>query len=158
MNFDRAFNKLLGNEGGYVNHPDDPGGETNWGITKRVALENGYTGEMIEMPLSVAKEIYKNNYWDRNYNILPFSVAFNLFDAAVNHGQRTAVKLMQRALHLKVDGIMGTETTHAILYNDEYKVVCLFNAERLNYYTGLTRSWQTFGRGWANRVAENLRG
>ena len=58
MNFDEAFDRLLGHEGGYVNDPRDPGGETMWGITKRVALVNGYTGPMREMTQAQAKAIY----------------------------------------------------------------------------------------------------
>ena len=65
--FDRAFDLLIGNEGGYVNNPKDPGGETNWGITKTVAVANGYTGDMRTMPKETAKCIYKKMYWN-NWN------------------------------------------------------------------------------------------
>jgi len=63
--FDKAFDLLIGNEGGYVNNPSDPGGETNWGITRAVAVDNGYTGSIKLMPKETAKGIYKKMYWDR---------------------------------------------------------------------------------------------
>ena len=63
--FDKAFDLLIGNEGGYVNNPKDPGGETNWGITKAVAVANGYAGDMRTMPKETAKSIYKKMYWDK---------------------------------------------------------------------------------------------
>jgi lysozyme family protein len=64
MNFDDAFDALLGVEGGYSNSPSDPGGETMWGITRRVALREGYSGDMHLLPRETAKAIYRRRYWD----------------------------------------------------------------------------------------------
>ncbi|WP_454694039.1 glycosyl hydrolase 108 family protein [Achromobacter aegrifaciens] len=93
MNFDQAFDRLIGHEGGYSNHPDDPGGETMWGVTIAVARANGYAGPMRSLPRDVAKAIYRAHYWDEvKADSLPFPVAFQVFDAAVNHGTGQAAK------------------------------------------------------------------
>jgi len=154
--FCKAFHELLGNEGAYSNHPDDPGGETMWGVTKRVARNWGYTGEMKELPVETAKMIYKKLYWHDLYEILPYIVAFNIFDAGVNHGTRTSVKWLQKVLEVDVDGIIGNNTISAALCMNPYKLVMLFNSERLSFYTRL-RTWKSFGKGWTNRVAHNLK-
>ena len=87
MNFDIAFERLIGHEGGYVNHPEDPGGETNWGITLRTAREAGYTGSMRDLTRDQAKEIYRTAYWGRaQAEQYDGAIAFQVFDAAVNHG------------------------------------------------------------------------
>lgn len=156
-NFERAFHELLGHEGGYANHPNDPGGETMWGVTKRVAREYGYEGEMKSLPLETAKQIYRSLYWKEEYDVIPYSVAFNLFDAGVNHGHKRAVIFLQRALDLPEDGILGPNTLSACFSMNPYKVVALFNAERLFFYTKL-RAWPSFGKGWSRRVASNLKG
>jgi lysozyme family protein len=156
MNFDRAFVELLGHEGGYVNHPNDPGGETNWGITIAVARENGYDGPMKDMDQSVAKRIYSAKYWLPDFDNLPYSVAFQLFDAAVNSGVGQAVRWLQRAVGTADDGKLGSITLKAALEVDPAKIVLLFNAERLLFMTKLS-NWPSFGKGWARRISENLR-
>lgn len=155
-NFDRAFEELIGNEGGHSNHPSDPGGETMWGVTKKVAMENGYMGSMRELPITKAKEIYKKQYWNDYLNGIPYIVAFNFLDAAVNHGVKQATLFLQRALGVHDDGIMGINTTAAAVSINPYKLCMLFNSERISFYTKL-RTWRSFGRGWANRVANNLK-
>jgi len=129
-NFDKAFDLLIGNEGGYVNNPADPGGETNWGITRAVAIDNGYTGSMKLMPKETAKQIYKKMYWDKLHcDQLGFVVAFQLFDAGVNHGNSQAVKFLQRALSVVDDGVIGAKTIAAVSKLDDLQIVMLFNAE-----------------------------
>ena len=155
--FDKAFELLIGNEGGYVNNPKDPGGETNWGITKAVAITNGYTGDMRTMPKETAKGIYKKMYWYKlQCDQLPFVVAFQLFDAGVNHGNPQAVKFLQRALSVTDDGVIGAKTIAAVGKLDDLQIVLLFNAERMNFYTDL-KTFSTFGKGWIRRVASNLK-
>ena len=155
--FDKAFDLLIGNEGGYVNNPKDPGGETNWGITKAVAVANGYTGDMRAMPKETAKGIYKKMYWDKlQCDQLSFVVAFQLFDAGVNHGNSQAVKFLQRALSVADDGVIGAKTIAAVSKLDDLQIVLLFNAERMNFYTDL-KTFSTFGKGWIRRVASNLK-
>lgn len=157
MNFDQCFERLIGHEGGYSNHPNDPGGETMWGITKRVAVENGYTGPMRELTREQAKAIYKRAYWDKaKADQYDGAISFQLFDAAVNHGITQAIKFLQRAVGTTADGIVGPKTLAAIAAMDVDDVLMRFNAERLQFYTELS-TWNTFGRGWARRVAGNLK-
>ncbi len=156
-NFDKAFDLLIGNEGGYVNNPSDPGGETNWGITRTVASDNGYTESMKLMPKETAKQIYKKMYWDKlQCDQLGFSVAFQLFDAGVNHGNFQAVKFLQRALSVVDDGVIGAKTIAATNSLDDLQIVMLFNAERIEFYAAL-KTFSTFGKGWVRRVASNLK-
>lgn len=156
-NFDKAFDLLIGNEGGYVNNPADPGGETNWGITKTVAVASGYTGDMRTMPKETAKAIYRKMYWDKlQCDQLPFIVAFQLFDAGVNHGNSQAVKFLQRALSVADDGVIGAKTIAATNSLDNLQIVMRFNAERIEFYAAL-KTFSTFGKGWVRRVASNLK-
>ena len=156
-NFDKAFNLLIGNEGGYVNNPADPGGETNWGITRAVAVDNGYSGSMKSMPKETAKQIYKKMYWDKlQCDQLPFIVAFQLFDAGVNHGNTQAVKFLQRSLSVVDDGVIGAKTIAATNSLDDLQIVMLFNAERIEFYAAL-KTFSTFGKGWVRRVASNMK-
>ena len=155
--FDKAFDLLIGNEGGYVNNPKDPGGETNWGITRTVAVDNGYAGSMKLMPKETAKQIYKKMYWNKlQCDQLPFAVAFQLFDAGVNHGNSQAVRFLQLALSVVDDGVIGAKTISATNSLDDLQIVMLFNAERIEFYTEL-KTFSTFGKGWVRRVASNLK-
>lgn len=154
-NFDRAFEALLKNEGGYSNNPNDPGGETMWGITLLVARTAGYYGPMAEMPQSTAKGIYHTKYWRAWMDTVPYAVAFQVFDGSVNSGEVQAVKWLQRAAGVKDDGLVGPVTLAAVKVADPVKLAVKFNTERLEFLTGLP-NWQHFGRGWARRIAENL--
>lgn len=155
--FRRALDRVLQHEGGYVDHPHDPGGATRYGITERVARSHGYTGSMRELPLSVARDIYRADYWDAvGADRFPPALAFQLFDAAVNHGTGTAIRLLQRAVGVTDDGIAGPVTMRAVEAFDDAELVLRYNATRLEYYTSLSH-WPTFGRGWSRRVAGNLR-
>jgi lysozyme family protein len=155
-NFDQAFTDLLGHEGGYSNNPADPGGETNWGITVAVARENGYVGPMKDMGASVAKAIYAKKYWLTEFDQLPYPVAFQIFDAAVNSGVGQAVRWLQRSVGTADDGKIGPVTLAAASATDPLKLVLLFNSERLMFMTNLS-TWGSFGKGWARRVATNLK-
>jgi lysozyme family protein len=154
--FDQAFTDLLGHEGGYSNNPADPGGETMWGITADVASEHGYTGKMIDMPQEVAKRIYAESYWLSAFDRLPYKVAFTLFDAAVNSGVGQSVRWLQRALHVADDGKLGPITLAAAIQANPEMLLLSFNGERLDFMTRLS-TWQTFGKGWARRIASNLK-
>lgn len=155
-NFDQAFTDLLGHEGGYTNRPNDPGGETNWGITIAVAREHGYIGSMKDLDQSVAKQIYAKQYWLPAFDQLPYPIAFQVFDAAVNSGVGQAVRWLQRSIGVADDGKLGPVTLQAIQQADPLKLVLLFNAERLLFMTNLS-TWGSFGKGWARRVATNLK-
>jgi len=155
MNFDQAFERLLGHEGGYVDDPDDPGGETNWGITIAVARAEGYTGPMRDLPMAKAKDIYRAKYWAPVHaDELPDSVRFDVFDAAVNHGASQSAKWLQRAVGANPDGVIGAMTV-AAARGAGPMAVARFNGYRLQFYTDLG-TWPKFGKGWARRVASNL--
>jgi lysozyme family protein len=157
MNFDQAFEYLLGHEGGYSNSPADPGGETMWGVTLRVARANGYDGEMRDMPVDVAKGIYRKLYWDKaQCDDLPEAIRFDVFDIAVNSGVSTASKLLQIALGIAADGVIGPKTLDAARQANPYKLLANLNGARLDLMTNLNH-WATFGKGWARRVAANLK-
>ena len=157
MSFEKAIERVLTHEGGYVNDPRDNGGETNWGITVAVARANGYAGSMRTMSRVQAKAIYRKQYWDAvKADQLPFVVAFQLFDAAVNHGVRRAIMLMQQSVGTTQDGVIGGKTIQAINSRDPQQLALLFNADRLEFYAGLA-DFAHFGKGWTRRVAANLR-
>lgn len=156
MNFDQAFERLIGHEGGYVNHPEDPGGETMYGVTRRVAVSNGYNGKMKDLTLSQAKDIARREYWiPSKAELFGGAIGFQLFDIAYNHGVSVSAKLLQRAVGVVDDGVIGPATISATNKLDPLVVVCLINAKRIRFYTSLN-TWATFGKGWANRVAGNL--
>lgn len=157
MTFDTAFDRLMGHEGGYVNHPNDPGGETMWGVTIAVARASGYSGPMRDLPRDTAKAIYRAQYWDKvQADRMPFPVAFQVFDAAVNHGADRAAKLLQRAAGVTDDGVIGPKTLAAVAAVPAAALLMLFNAEREQFYTDL-KTWPSFGKGWSRRVVTNLR-
>ena len=154
MNFDQAFDKLIGHEGGYVWNEKDPGGETKYGISKR-AYSNV---DIKNLTLDQAKQIYKRDYWDKCHgDNLPDNVRFDVFDVAVNSGITTAVKLLQRAVGTKDDGIWGSKTAAAVNAMDQQILDKRFNGYRLRFYTSL-KTFEHFGKGWVNRVADNLIG
>ena len=154
MNFDQAFNRLLGHEGGYTCNPADPGGETNWGISKR-----SYPNlDIKNLTADQAKSIYQHDYWQPlQLNLLPSEVQYDLFDAAVNSGNKQAIKWLQRAARVLDDGILGKITLAACGNIPGYVLSARFNGYRLQFMSALP-AWNTFGRGWANRIAKNLIG
>lgn len=153
MNFDEAFDRLIGHEGRYVDNKNDPGGETNWGISKRsypdVDIKN--------LTIDGAKEIYLRDFWKRiNADSLPDGVAYQLFDFAVNSGIETAVRYLQRALGVADDGHWGPVSQAAADKTSESDMIMLLNAERLDFMTRL-KNWPDASRGWARRIVGNLR-
>jgi len=152
MNIERALKRLLGNEGGFVDHPQDPGGATNYGITQRVAQAHGYMGDMRNLPMSLAIGIYRSDYWEPiKADQLPEALRFHVFDAAVNSGPGQAVKWLQRAAGVTEDGVIGPRTLSAASLVTPAK----YSAIRLRFMTDL-KTWPTFGKGWARRIADNL--
>lgn len=153
MSFDAAFERVIGHEGGYVNDPADPGGETKWGISKRSYPHL----DIRSLTREDAREIYRRDFWGRlQADRLPASVAYQLFDFAVNSGIETAVRYLQRALGVADDGIWGPRSQAAADATSETDMLMLLNAERLDFMTRL-RNWPAHGRGWARRIAGNLR-
>lgn len=154
--FKLFISRVLGHEGGYVNHPRDPGGETNWGVTKRTAQANGYTGAMRSMTRDQAVEIYHKAFWLRYHaDKMPDAVAFQFFDACVNHGYGNAARMLQRAARVADDGIIGDVSLNAINAMPQNDLLMRFNAERITFFTKLG-TFNAFGKGWMRRVAKNL--
>lgn len=152
MTFDEAFKVLIGHEGGYVNDPKDPGGETKFGVSKRAYPKEDIAGLTLER----AKALYLRDFWDVIHaDELPKHVRFAVFDAAVNSGVRQAIKWLQRAVCVTDDGVIGHKTLSAVVAMDPYKLAAVYNGQRLKFMTEL-HTFSTFGRGWARRVAENL--
>lgn len=161
-NFDQAFQELMDNEvgnapnGGYVNNPHDPGGETKWGVTKRVAVANGYTGAMIDLSEDKAKEIAKAQYWDKYYcDQLPQDAAFQVFDGVYNSEPTAVIDWLQHAANVARDGNIGPATIQAVNAMDQDKFILRFDAYRLLWLTHLD-NWKYFSTGWARRVANNM--
>lgn len=151
--FDEIIDRVLSHEGGYVNNPRDPGGETQWGISKR----SYPTVNIRALTRQGAVDIYRRDFWQRvQGDRLPRAVAFQALDAAVNHGIGNAVRWLQRAAGVADDGIIGPRTIAAVAAQDPADLVLLFNAERLEFYAKLG-TFDTFGKGWTRRVAGNLR-
>ncbi|VEI74745.1 Predicted lysozyme (DUF847) [Mannheimia haemolytica] len=155
--FNLAFDRLLGHEGGYTNDKNDKGGETNWGVTIHTARANGYTGSMRAMTREQAKQIYLKAFWQR-YNCEKFApeIAFQFFDAAVNHGFGNAARMLQRAVGVADDGVIGKITLAAIERHSVADVGTLFIAERVEFFTKLD-DFSRYGKGWIRRMANNLR-
>lgn len=153
MSFELCFERLIGHEAGYVDDPNDPGGETKWGISKRSYPHLN----IAELTRDDAKQIYLGDFWNRvNADRLPDGVAFQLFDFAVNSGIETAVRYLQRSLGVADDGHWGPRSQAAADETSESDMIMLLNAERLDYMTRL-KNWPHHSRGWARRIAGNLR-
>lgn len=160
MSYLTAINQVLKHEGGFVNHPDDKGGPTNFGITKKVyeAFKGRSVSldEIKKMPIADAIAIYKKNYWDeiKGDSITRYSIAFALFDQAVNRGNKASIKSAQRALNLKDDGILGPKTLEALNKIDEKKFIKDFGNDSLAEYERISKIGNNykFLTGWQNRI------
>lgn len=143
----------MGHEGKYSNDLHDPGGETKWGISKRA-----YPNLVIkELTKEDAYNIYLRDFWNKiNADTLPDGVSFQLFDFAVNSGIQTAIRYFQRALGVADDGYFGPISLAASSSMSETDMIMRLNAERLDFMTRLN-NWPTFSKGWARRIAQNLR-
>lgn len=164
MNFDQAFERVIGHEGGYTDDPRDRGNWTTGKIGQGVCKGTKYGISAMAYPnidiknltIEGAKTIYRSDYWNKcHIDELPDCVRFDMFDAAVNSGIGTAVKLMQRALGVKPDGIWGANTSIAASLADPYKLDKKFSGYRLQFICDLG-TFPTYGKGWVRRVAANL--
>lgn len=178
MNIQDTITTLIQREGGYTNHPDDKGGETNFGITVAVARAFGYTGPMASMTQQVARDIYAQRYWHQprfdDIDMVSDLVAEELLDTGVNMGTGTAGKFLQRALNalnqddkmypnVTVDGAVGNMTIAALKAflatrgkAGETVLVRMLNAQQSVRYIELAEanvSQESFEYGWQfNRV------
>lgn len=154
MNFDTAFQLLLGHEGDFSDHKDDPGGKTRYGVTEAVAREVGYRGDMRELPLDLAKRIYLERYWRPvRADDLPPGIRYAVFDAAVNSGPSQATLWLQRALAVQADGVIGPKTLAAAYAHPPERLLLAMLAQRLRFMASLP-NWPAFSRGWARRIAD----
>ena len=159
--FSEALEVILHHEGGYVNHPKDPGGETNLGVTKRVYEEWGGTKEMKDLTVEDVEPIYKKNYWDKiKGDDLPDGLDLCVFDFGVNAGPGRAAKFLQKLLGVTQDGGIGPQTLGALqsaIGEDKVtqtrEMIEKYQSMRQEYYEGLS-TFDTFGKGWTRRVEE----
>ena len=145
--YDRAFTLVVGEEGGYVNDPRDPGGETKYGISK-----HAYPAEDIPgMTLDRAKWLYRRDYWNEvRGEELPWPWALLVFDCAVNQGVGIAVRLMQDALGVMVDGKIGPRTLTAAQTRDNRALARFMALRALRYEKN--PNFETYGYGWLTRT------
>lgn len=149
--FEKAVELIFKHEGGYVNNPKDPGGETKYGISKR---SYPYL-DIKNLTKLQAKEIYYKDYWlASSCDKMSYEAGVSVFDMSVNAGVKTSIKLIQKALGVKADGIIGPITLGAINKSDN-KLFIRFAWQRQLYYQALG-TFSTFGKGWTNRNFETL--
>lgn len=151
--FLKMFTRLIGNEGGYVNNPNDPGGETKFGISKR-----SYPNlDIKNLTVPQAQAIYYHDFWQPiNGDSLLDGIAYQLFDFAANSGIQTSIRAYQRALGVADDGHFGPVSIEASKKQSEPDQIMLILAERLEFMTKC-KNWKDAGAGWSNRVAKCLR-
>jgi lysozyme family protein len=152
--FEKALKIILLHEGGYVNDPDDPGGETNFGISKR-AYPNVDIKNLTEQE---AGRIYKKDYWEvaKCDQIENAQIAVHVFDMAVNAGVKRSVELLQRAVGTIVDGRIGPMTLKAVNgHPRQSELVWRYKYERVCHYAriaGKNTKLAKFLNGWISRV------
>ncbi len=157
-NFLDALAAVLHHEGGFVNHPKDPGGMTNLGCTKKVWEE--WVGHEVDektmrnlTPADVAP-LYKAKYWDKvRGDDLPSGVDYVVFDAAINSGPGRAAKWLQQTVDVATDGAIGPGTLRAVNSIPAAEIVEKYQQIRLEFLKALP-TWDTFGKGWGRRVQE----
>ncbi|NDD52678.1 hypothetical protein EBZ39_02155 [bacterium] len=158
QNFQTALAALLKHEGGFVNHPKDPGGITNLGVTKRVweAFVGHEVDEQAMRSLTpeMVAPLYKQRYWDAvKGDDLPAGVDLCVFDCAVNSGAGRAIRLLQQTVGVKDDGLIGPATLAAVKGKPTQQTIEKFTDTRQRFLESLP-TFGDFGRGWTRRVAE----
>jgi lysozyme family protein len=157
-NWNNSFNLMLKSEGGFVNHPSDPGGMTNLGVTK--ATWENWVGresdeaEMRGLTPEKVEPLYKKKYFDAvRGDELPMGLDYLMFDFAVNAGAGRAIKTLQTAVGVTPDGGFGPMTMAAVQAVDPVDLIERFSQTKEDFYRSLT-TFATFGKGWLNRVAD----
>jgi len=156
-NFPASLALVLKAEGGFVNHPRDPGGMTNLGVTRNVWRDwvnrDVDEAEMRSLTPELVTSLYKTRYWDAvKADDMPRGVDYALFDSAVNMGPSRAAKMLQAALEVKTDGVIGRATIAAATAADPVELLEAFSLGKEAFYQSLP-TFATFGKGWLNRVA-----
>jgi lysozyme family protein len=153
-NFKECLDLVLKSEGGWVHHPQDPGGETNLGVTKRVWEE--YVGHPVKTLKNLTKDdvapLYEQKYWRPCYaEVLPRGLDFVVFSMAVNAGTGRSVKLLQQSIGCVPDGIIGPRTRKLISSSNGATLIAKFSETRREYYRSL-KLFPVFGKGWISRT------
>jgi len=153
-NFQECLDLVLKSEGGWVNNPADPGGETNLGVTKRVWVE--YVGHPVDSLKKLTKDdvapLYELKYWRPCYcEVLPRGLDFVVFSMGVNAGPGRSVKLLQSSLGCVPDGVIGPRTRELISASNSTNLIEKFSTVRREYYQSL-KTFPVFGKGWLARV------
>ena len=155
-NFRDCLDLVLKHEGGYIDHPKDPGGRTNFGVTQRVWEE--WVGhpvtekDMRELTPEIVAPMYEMRYWRTSYcEKLPRGLDLLVFSMAVNAGAGRSVKLLQDAIGVLPDGVIGPNTMAKINEANVETLIDKFSEARTAYYKGL-KLFPVFGRGWLNRT------
>jgi len=152
-NFDRIFEIVVGNEGGYVNDPDDAGGETKFGISKR-----SYPKEDIpNLTIDRAKYIYNRDFWNilKCDQIINDQVALNIFDFAINAGTIPAAKIVQRVVNCKADGVIGPDTLSLVNRTESLSLIKAFQKARSLFYVDVVIASPVkikYLKGWISRA------
>lgn len=155
-NFERSLALVLKHEGGFVNHPADPGGATNKGITiatfRRYVKKNGTVADLKAITDAQVAFTYRKQYWDAvRGGDLPSGVDYAVFDFGVNSGPSRAIKFLQRVVGVEQDGMIGPATLRAVNAKNAADVIEGLCDARMKFLRGLG-TWGTFGRGWTRRV------
>lgn len=155
-NFARSLASVLRHEGGYSNHPDDKGGPTNLGVTlatfRKWVKKDGTVADLKAMTREQASKCYRAVYWNAvKADDLPAGMDYAVFDYAVNSGPSRAVKALQGVLGVEQDGVVGPVTLAAAQSADPIKTIHALCDQRMAFLRKLS-NWQTFGKGWTNRV------
>jgi lysozyme family protein len=156
--YPEAIRRLLANEGGYSNHPSDPGGPTNFGITlgdyRKYVKADATAADVRAMQVGEAKAIYRSKYWEAmRADELLAGVDYCMFDYAVNSGTGRAPKVLQRVLGVPVTGRVDDATLAVARERDARALIQAICDERMRFLQSL-KTWPVFGRGWTKRVAE----
>ncbi|WP_035604509.1 glycoside hydrolase family 108 protein [Edwardsiella tarda] len=163
--FDVVFERVVGHEGGYQTDPRDRGNWTGGAVNKGQLKGTKFGLAAMTYPdLDIknltpeqAKAIYQRDWWSKfGMERFPQALAYQMFDAAVNHGIGRANQFLQRAVSVNDDGKVGPATLSALNSADLNDVLMLFLAERLQYFTEV-KTWKDYCTGWTRRVVQNLR-
>jgi lysozyme family protein len=154
--FERCVAQVLLHEGGFVQHPRDPGGATNFGITRETLAQArgafASVDDVRRLSREEAASIYRRFYWNPiRANELPGGLDLALFDFAVNSGPSRAVRMLQEVLGAAADGVVGPITLQRARRADVPATIRDLTRRRLGFLARLS-TWDVFGRGWRRRV------
>jgi len=166
VTFDEAFTLAMVHEKGFQRNPKDRGNWTSGkiGVVELKGTKYGVSAasyphlDIENLDLAMAKQIYKIDFWGRaGCDLVPDQIKFDLFDTAIHAGVGRAIRLLQRTVGVTDDGIIGPITMRAITDMHPLRLFSRFSGWRLDFLNDNPEQWAEFGRGWAQRIAENLK-